>query len=206
STVSPRALAATTSPATRAAYLPWWVSGARPVTSPAAYSHCPSTSEARPVSSTRTGSPGSRPTVSRPSVSVAGLRPVATSSRSTSSAPSGSPTLTESSTSDTDSAPVSGCNRTPAASSPSATASPTKSGYPGSGRGPVRIRCTSEPSRAHACAISVPTAPPPRTASLPGPSDDVVASREVHTSRPGSPSSPGNDGVFGTLPVHTITA
>ena len=82
STGPPAARAPIAAPTIRASYLPWWVSGARPVTSPAAYSHSPSTPCTSPVSSTVSG-PGSRPTVSSPRSSTFGRRPVATSSSST---------------------------------------------------------------------------------------------------------------------------
>ena len=52
----------------RAWYLPMWVSRARPLQSPTAYSQPPSTPVARSWSSTSTNLPGSSPTVLEPEV------------------------------------------------------------------------------------------------------------------------------------------
>ena len=92
---------------------------------------------------------------------------------------------------------------TPSSSSPSTTSGPTNSSNLGSGRSPDTTSFTFEPSRAHACAISTPTTPPPSTTSDSGTSRADVASREVHT---GVSARPSSGGIFGTLPVHTTTA
>ncbi len=177
---------------------------ARPVTSPAAYSQPPATPATSPESSTVSGSPGVSPTCSRPRPPVAGRRPVATSRWSaTTRSPPDSCTATPPATVDTRSALALSLMSTPSARSPSATSAPAKSGSLASGRSSATISVTAAPRRAHACAISTPTTPPPSTASRPGTSCAEVASREVQT---GVSASPGMGGLTGSLPVHSTTA
>ena len=81
--------------AMRAWYLPWWVSSARWLASPTAYSQPSATSRTRQVSSTSSHNPGVKPTVCSPMSSVSGARPVANNTSSTSnSLPSSSSTAT----------------------------------------------------------------------------------------------------------------
>src|SRR6516162_9144327 len=175
----PRARAAIASPQTRPWYLPMWVSSARWLTSPAAYSQPPATLPTRSVSSASSHEPGTSPTASRPMSSVRGARPVAAS---TSSAVTVVPSPSVSVTFPSRLAPVTlvpSRTSTPASRSPSATRSPTKPGSRSSSP-PRASSVTCAPSACHATAISQATTPPPTMASRPGAACALVASRLVH--------------------------
>ena len=198
STGPPAARAPIAAPTIRASYLPWWVSGARPVTSPAAYSHSPSTPCTSPVSSTVSGS---RLEADRLQPEVVDVRP----------APGGDQQLVDDQglrpdvqrdrrrpSGATESSPVPSRTSTPSRRSAAATFSDATGSADGSSRGPRTSSTTSEPSRRQACASSQPTTPPPSTPSRRGTACADVASRLVHVR---TESRPGIGGRTGRLPV-----
>ena len=170
------------------------------MTSPIAYSQ----SLARIESSTSTGLPGSRPTLSSPMSSVLSLRPMATSSSSARTGPpSSSSRVTSPPSARTAVALVPRRTSTPFSRSDCSTSSLANRSSRGIRRSPRSISVTSDPSELYACAISTPTTPPPRIASRPGTSFAVVASRLVHGFASRKPSI---GGISGELPVATTTA
>jgi hypothetical protein len=198
----PFARAAITSPAILAWYLPMWVSRFCPVMSPHAYSQPPRTCIA---SSTVTYFPGSRPTVSKPSASLVGVRPVATSSSSpTTSLPSSRTSVTSPAGRRASVAfrPVS--TVIPASSKDERSSSDAAGSAFGSSRGAYSTIVTSSaPSPRIACAISQPTTPPPSTISRRGAFSAFVTSRLVHGC---ASRRPGTGGIVAMEPVANTTA
>src|SRR5450755_145485 len=153
-----------------------WVSSDRSLTSPMAYSHGrPGT---RSVSSTATGLPGSRPTVSRPRSSVRGRRPTATTiSLPSTRSPSLKSTVTLAPSRRTARASTPTRTSTPRSTSAACNCSPANGSSRVSKRSAASSNVTVEPSALYACAISTPTAPPPSTTRLRGILPAVVTSR-----------------------------
>src|SRR5450755_1348744 len=167
-----------------------WVSSHRSLTSPIAYSHGrPGT---RNVSSTATGLPGSRPTVSRPRSSVRGRRPTATTiSLPSTRSPSLKSTVTLAPSRRTARASTPTRTSTPRSTSASCNCSPANGSSRVSKRSAASSNVTVEPSALYACAISTPTAPPPSTTRLRGILRAVVTSRLVHGLASASPEIAG---------------
>ena len=170
--------------------------------SPQAYSQPPRTCI---ESSTVTYLPGSSPTVSRPSASLLGVRPVATSSSSpTISRPSSRTSVTSPAGRRTSVAvrPVS--TVIPASSKDERSSSDAAGSAFGSSRGPCSTIVTSSaPSPRIACAISQPTTPPPSTISRRGAFSAFVTSRLVHGC---ASRRPGTGGIVAVVPVASTTA
>ena len=144
--------------------------------------------------------------MSSPTSAVEGRRPVATSSSSASTVrPPSTSTVTCASGAGRSTQTTSASVRTSMSSSANAraTSSPANGSRFASRRGPRSITVTWDPRRENACAISVPTAPPPSTPSRPGIARADTAARLFHAA---ALSSPGTDGTSATLPVARTTA
>ena len=185
-----------------------WVSNARPLQSPTAYSQPPDTPAARNLSSTSTNRPGVSPTPSSPISAVDGRRPTATrisSALISRWSPSSVATTGPSPASRRAAvirAPV--MTAMPSASNAARTSSPAKGSSRDSSRGrPSTTVTSSQPSRRNACAISAPIVPPPRTSNRRGSCLAEVMSRLSHglISR-----SPGIGGMTAPVPVASTTA
>ena len=158
-----------TSAASRAWYLPTWVSSARPFASPTTYSHSWPGTRIVIVDLDRASVAAGR-TVSRPSSSVCGRAPdrdeqLLAGERSAVLELQRDRTVSPSSRRNGRGPQSDDAARRPASRSAASTCSPANCSSPASSRGSASMTVTLAPSDAYACAISTPTTPPPSTIS-----------------------------------------